>query len=189
MARIILCPGEEVWEGKLQSEVKYLCAEGYLTVWKDGNIIFQQQLNKWRAYSINYTFGKLKLEKMFEPAKKHHIVSWLCGIAVEAFCKSEEEYEEKIQSYYDRISPEVISDEWDVKGNHYSIHWTKKNGAYAQPYSVAGYIDKHITNTEVLELLPEMIRAGFSKWYIEKILAQHFNVAADELEAAMERLN
>lgn len=189
MSRVILCPGEEVMEGSIRSNVEYLYDDGLVTVWKNGNIIIQQQVNKWRAYAICCSAGKVKLEKIYPPVGKCRIISWLCGAAPEAYCISKEVYEEMIQDYYNRTDASLISCEWDEKGDHYSIHWTKKWGAYSHPYSVACYINNNITKEEVLGLLPEMLKAGYGKWYIEKILAEYFNVTSDEFEAAMKKVN
>lgn len=184
MARHPVFCTEEIPITQIGENSAYSYRDGVISVYRKGHLVHEEKANYGDAFSILCYKGRTILKKMIPPTKKTDLVAWLLGFPKESRSRSYEEYERKIQKYY-QANEEYLADnaEWEVTGSSYMLCACKRKTGDTN-YGIACFICEAISLNEILELVPQMI---YPEWYTYKILAENFNVTKEDFAKALNK--
>ena len=185
MARHLIFCEEETTKKFLGRSSKYSYVDGMLSVYRYGELVYQASASDRDAYEVKCTSEKTSVKKITLPSGKRKLIGWLCGVPFMAICANEDFFDEMLHNYYHSKKAVSTSAEWEIIGNSYRFMWNKKEGKTTRPYCIACFIDKEITNSEILELLPMMREAGYPDWYLFEVLNKRFAIAREDFEVAL----
>lgn len=182
MARHPVFCTEDIPLTKVGESSEYSYENGVISIYRKGQLVHEEKASYGDAFSVLCYRGRTILKKMIPPARKTDLVAWLLGFPKESRAKSYEEYEWKIQKYYQTCKEYLVdNDEWEVRGTSYIFCACKRKNGDSN-YGISCFISEAIGIDEILELVPEMI---YPEWYNYKILAENFNVSKEAFEKAL----
>lgn len=152
-----------------------------LQVYKGQELVYEKEVKKGAAFEVIDRGENPFVTPMVPPRGKGHIIGWLLGFSKRERATSCEEYRKLLNEKY-ADNPLVRAVEYTTSAVRFEFSkYILLDEEESITHNLACWVDENITKQEILHLVPLFV---YPKYYVKKVLREHFDIGDEEAEEA-----